>query len=53
MVSKITKFFFIDTGNITPDPDANWAKIQDPDPSSMCLDPQQQHWSKFRIFSSC
>ena len=28
--------------DLYPDPDPNWAKILDPDPNSMYLDPQ--HW---------
>ena len=32
--------FKIDSINLEPDPDPNWAKIMDPDPNSMYLDPQ-------------
>ena len=31
-----------DSITMDPDPDPNWAKILDPDPNSMYLDPQ--HW---------
>ena len=34
--------FLLKIGNITLDPEPNWAKILDPDPNSMCLD--TQHW---------
>ena len=30
----------IDCITLDPDPDPNWAKILDPDPNSMYLDPQ-------------
>ena len=32
--------FVFKNDNISPDPDPNWAKILDPDPNSMYLDPQ-------------
>ena len=44
----ILNFFFVFkidntvTLNPDPNPDPNWAKILDPDPNSMYLDPQ--HW---------
>ena len=48
-------FFKIDSITLDPDPDSNWAKILDPDPNSMYLDPQ--HWfgstlyHRFYLFS--
>ena len=38
--SKIILNFSFKIDSITLDPDPNWAKILDPDPNSMYLDPQ-------------
>ena len=40
----IVSLFKIDIKTLVPDPIPNWAKILDPDPNSMCFDPQ--HWGK-------
>ena len=48
--SKIIFNFFFQIDSITLDPDPNWAKILDPDPKSMYLDPQ--HCMEVLIFVS-
>ena len=42
-VNSVTQcIFYFKIYSITLDPDPNWAKVLDPDPNSMYLDPQ--HW---------
>ena len=50
--SKIILNFSFKIGNITLDPDPNWAKIldPDPDPNSMYLDPQHLKWCNDKRF---
>ena len=43
--------FFFKVDSIALDPDPSWAEILDPDPNSMCLDPQ--HCRRVHINSDC
>ena len=39
----------VDSIALDPDPDQNWAKVLDPDPNSMYLDPQHCLWDYITV----